>query len=91
LARAGKLAQEVLAGERELKLVRHKKGKRQEIDLAPHLEAVKFLAEGGLELKIGVLGGRNPNIFVILQTLAGLEERPDRLVVARKLKSFMRP
>ncbi len=84
-------AEKVVAGAAELVLVRMKKGKRQEIALAPHLAAVEVLPEdGGLRCEVRVLGGRNPNIFVILQTLVGLDERPDRLLAVVKLKSIMR-
>ncbi len=82
---AGRVLEEGLP----LKLVRRRKGKLQEIDLAPHIAAVELLPGAVLRLRVRLLDGRNPNIFVILQTLAGLQERPESGFVAVKLESFL--
>ncbi len=87
LATAAARAAEVVIGKRPLILTRRKRGKIQEVDLAPHLEKVLLTDDGALEIVVRVLDGRNPNIFVIIQTLLECEERPDARLRAVKLES----
>ena len=83
------VAAQVVAGERPLVLQRRRKGKLQEVDLAPHIEAVEMGDDGDLIVTVKVLDGRNPNIFDILACLAGLDKRPEAGVVVTKVKSLM--
>ncbi len=83
------VAGQVIAGQRPLLLERRRKGKFQEVNLAPHLKTVEFNESGSLLLSIGVLDGRNPNIFDILACLAGLDKRPESGLVITKMKSLM--
>ncbi|MEA3347878.1 MAG: TIGR03936 family radical SAM-associated protein, partial [Pseudomonadota bacterium] len=79
---------QVIAGQKSLVLQRRKKGKLKVVDLAPHLKAAEILKDGELMVNVGVLDGRNPNIFDILTCLAGLDQRPEAGVVITKLKSL---
>ncbi|MBN2809111.1 MAG: TIGR03960 family B12-binding radical SAM protein [Deltaproteobacteria bacterium] len=83
------VAEAVMSGQRPLLLQRQRKGKLQEVDLAPHLKAAELSDEGDLIIRVGVLDGRNPNIFDILACLAGLDSRPETGVVVTKMKSLM--
>lgn len=85
----GAAAGEVLAGERKLEMERHKKAKRQVIDLTPHLVGCKTPAAAEVQLEIAVLAGRNPNIFDILRILAGLDERPGGELAVEKIASIL--
>ena len=89
LAEIAVVAGRVQRREEPLVLVRRRKGKLQEIDLAPHIADVELLPGPALRLKVRLLDGRNPNIFVILQTLAGLKERPESGIAVVKQKSFL--
>ncbi len=82
-------AGQVISGQSPLVLERRRKGKFQEVDLAPHLKSVEFSKNGGLLLSVSVLDGRNPNIFDILACLAGLDKRPESGVVVTKIQSLM--
>ena len=82
---------QVIAGQKPLILQRKRKGKLQEIDLAPHLKAAKINDDGELIITICVLDGRNPNIFDIIAGLAGLDKRPEAGVVITKIESLMVP
>ncbi len=79
----------VIDGEKPLILKRVKKGKLRELDLAPHLKAIEKTESGDLLIEVSVLDGRNPNIFDIIATLAGLEQRPDSGIVVTKVESLM--
>ena len=83
------VAGQVITGRKPLVLHRRKKGKLQEIDLAPHLEAAEIHKDGELVIRVGVLDGRNPNIFDLLACLAGLDQRPETGVVITKIESLM--
>ncbi|MCK5680974.1 hypothetical protein KAI46_09220, partial [bacterium] len=78
-----------IAGQKPLVLQRRKKGKLKEIDLAPHLKAAEIHEDDGLMISVGVLDGRNPNIFDIIAALAGLEQRPDGGIVITKVESLI--
>ncbi|MBN2232411.1 MAG: TIGR03960 family B12-binding radical SAM protein [Deltaproteobacteria bacterium] len=68
--------------------VRVRKGKRQEIDLAPHLAvAPQRLDERRLGLEIQVVDGRNPNIYDVFSALLGAGERITDGCRAVKVKS----
>jgi radical SAM-linked protein len=79
----------VIDGEKTLTLKRVKKGKLKELDLAPHLKEIEKTESGDLLINVSVLDGRNPNIFDIIATLAGLDQRPDSGIVITKVESFI--
>ncbi len=83
------VAGQVIAGQRPLILQRRRKGKLQEVNLAPHIKTVMLNEDGELMISVAVLDGRNPNIFDILACLAGLDKRPEAGVVITKVKSLM--
>ncbi|MCD6429795.1 MAG: DUF2344 domain-containing protein, partial [Deltaproteobacteria bacterium] len=83
------VAGQVIAGHKSLVLQRRRKGKLQEVDLAPHLKVVEINKDGELMISVAVLDGRNPNIFDILACLAGLDKRPEAGIVVTKIESLM--
>ncbi len=89
IAAAAASASDVIAGDKALVLTRMKKGKRREINLAPHLKGVEIDKNNALILEVCILDGRNPNIFDIIATLVELEQRPEGGIVITKIESLM--
>jgi len=76
-----------------LVFVRRKKGRDVTLDFAPHLQGLEMPDASSLMLTLGVVDGRNPNIYDVVSALLGSngERITDGYTVIKRKSCLLEP